>query len=93
MDFAALNASYESVKKSQTADCLPAGNVAGIACDQARDRTIHVLFPAIIATTCGKFPVHDGQGNRIEWQGIFLRAAGNLPNLAGFLHTLYGPRY
>jgi hypothetical protein len=78
------------VKKSQTVDSLPAGNVSGIACNQARDRTIQVLFSAITATTCNKFPAHDGQGNRIEWQGIFCGRQGSFRTSRGFLHTLYG---
>jgi hypothetical protein len=77
------------VKKSQTADALPAGNVAGTACGQGCDRTIHVLFSAITATTCDKFPVHDGQGNRIEWQGIFCGRQGIFRTSPGFLHTLF----
>jgi hypothetical protein len=39
---------------------------------------------------CSKLPVHDAQGSRIEWQGIFLHTAGSFPHLKGFLHTIEG---
>jgi hypothetical protein len=50
---------------------LPGGNFAGIVCEPAGDRTIRILFFAIVATVCGKFPGRGAQGSRIEWQGIF----------------------
>jgi hypothetical protein len=65
---------------------LSAGNFAGIVCEPTGGRAIRFLFYPIAATACGNLAAHDGQGNRIVWQGAF---CGRQGTSQGFLHTLF----
>jgi hypothetical protein len=76
---------FEAIPElASEAQSLPAENFAGKVCDSALDQTTRILFYAIVATRCGRFPVQTAGEPDLIGQGTFCWTAGKRLNSKGF---------